>query len=79
MTPRNAAADIRLTEACHLSIGILFEPERAGLDNEDMARADTLIRYPLNPDFMSLNLAQAVLIMAYEWWMAADNTRRTSL
>ncbi|MEE8658704.1 tRNA (cytidine/uridine-2'-O-)-methyltransferase TrmJ [Acetobacteraceae bacterium EV16G] len=74
MTPRNAAADMRLTEARHLRTGILFGPERAGLDNEDMARADTLIRYPLNPDFMSLNLAQAVLIMAYEWWMAADNT-----
>jgi len=39
-----------------------------------MARADGLIRYPLNPAFMSLNLAQAVMIMAYEWWMAADQT-----
>lgn len=39
-----------------------------------MARADVLIRYPLNPDFMSLNLAQAVLIMAYEWWMACETT-----
>ncbi len=53
---------------------MLFGPERAGLDNEDMARADVLIRYPLNPDFMSLNLAQAVLIMAYEWWMACETT-----
>lgn len=52
----------------------MFGPERAGLDNEDMARADALIRYPLNPTFMSLNLAQAVMIMAYEWWMAADAT-----
>lgn len=74
MTPRNAAMEMRLTEARHLRTGILFGPERAGLDNEDMARADTLIRYPLNPDFMSLNLAQAVLILAYEWWMAADHT-----
>ncbi|GBR49599.1 ribosomal large subunit 23S rRNA methyltransferase SpoU [Acetobacter pomorum DSM 11825] len=52
----------------------MFGPERAGLDNEDMARADALIRYPLNPAFMSLNLAQAVMIMAYEWWMADDQT-----
>jgi tRNA C32,U32 (ribose-2'-O)-methylase TrmJ len=33
-----------------------------------------LVRYPLNPGFMSLNLAQAVMIMAYEWWTAADET-----
>ena len=39
-----------------------------------MARADTLIRYPLNPEHMSLNLAQAVMILAYEWWMAAEST-----
>ena len=37
-------------------------PERAGLDNDDMACADSLIRYPLNPAFMSLNLAQAVIL-----------------
>ena len=54
--------------------GILFGPERAGLDNDDMAQADTLVRYPLNPAFDSLNLAQAVMVMAYEWWMAADET-----
>ena len=39
---------------------MLFGPERAGLDNDDMAQADTLVRYPLNPAFDSLNLAQAV-------------------
>ena len=52
----------------------MFGPERAGLDNDDMAHADALIRYPLNPGFMSLNLAQAVMIMAYEWWTAQDET-----
>ena len=51
-----------------------FGPERAGLDNDDMAAADTLVRYPLNPDFDSLNLAQAVMVMAYEWWTAMDET-----
>ncbi|MCQ9155240.1 RNA methyltransferase [Acidomonas methanolica] len=74
MTPRGAAAELRARAAQGLRTGILFGPERAGLDNEDMARADTLVRYPLNPDFMSLNLAQAVLVMAYEWWMAEDAT-----
>src|SRR5208283_1357481 len=54
--------------------GVLFGPERAGLDNDDLAAADTLIRYPLNPAFMSLNLAQAVMVMAYEWWTAEEQT-----
>ena len=74
LTARGAAAELR--EACgrELRAGILFGPERAGLDNDDMAQADALIRYPLNPGFMSLNLAQAVMIMAYEWWTAAEQT-----
>ena len=39
-----------------------------------MAASDTLIKYPLNPEFDSLNLAQAVMVMAYEWWTSADAT-----
>jgi tRNA C32,U32 (ribose-2'-O)-methylase TrmJ len=39
-----------------------------------MACADALVRFPLNPAFMSLNLSQAVMVMAYEWWTAADQT-----
>lgn len=74
LTARGAAVSLR--EACgrDLRTGILFGPERAGLDNDDMAQADALVRYPLNPEFMSLNLAQAVMVMAYEWWSAADPT-----
>ena len=74
LTARGAAAELREVCARDLRAGILFGPERAGLDSEDMARADSLIRYPLNPRFMSLNLAQAVMVMAYEWWTAADAT-----
>lgn len=48
--------------------GILFGPERSGLENEDISLANGLIHVPLNPEFTSLNLAQAVLIMAYEWF-----------
>jgi tRNA/rRNA methyltransferase len=48
-------------------VGIMFGPERTGLDNEDLSRADGLIEIPMNPDYTSLNLAQAVLILAYEW------------
>lgn len=74
LTARGAAAELREIGNRGLRAGILFGPERAGLDNDDMAAADTLVRYPLNPDFMSLNLAQAVMVMGYEWWMAADAT-----
>lgn len=74
LTARGAAAELHAIVARDLRCGLLFGPERAGLDNDDMAHADTLIRYPLNPDFMSLNLSQAVMIMAYEWWSATDST-----
>ena len=74
LTARAAAGAIREAEGRALRCGILFGCERAGLDNDDMSHADTLVRYPLNPDFDSLNLAQAVMVMAYEWWIAADGT-----
>ncbi len=48
----------------------MFGPERAGLDNDDIACTDGLIRYDLNPGFMSLNLAQAVMILGYEWYIS---------
>jgi TrmH family RNA methyltransferase len=74
LTARGAAAELRAIAGRGLRAGLLFGPERAGLDNDDMAHADALVRYPLNPGFMSLNLAQAVMIMAYEWWTAEDET-----
>ena len=74
LTARGAALELRAICARELRCGLLFGPERAGLDNDDMAAADALVRYPLNPGFMSLNLAQAVMVMAYEWWNAADAT-----
>ncbi len=74
LTARGAAAELRAMSGRDLRAGILFGPERAGLDNDDMACADALVRYPLNPAFMSLNLAQAVMVLAYEWWTAEDQT-----
>ena len=74
LTARGAAAELRAIASRGQRTGLLFGPERAGLDNDDMAHADALVRYPLNPGFMSLNLAQAVMIMAYEWWTASDET-----
>jgi tRNA/rRNA methyltransferase len=74
LTARGAAAELREITNRGLQAGLLFGPERAGLDNDEIAAADALVRYPLNPAFMSLNLAQAVMVLAYEWWMADDDT-----
>ncbi|APE43347.1 RNA methyltransferase [Sulfitobacter alexandrii] len=48
-------------------VAVLFGPERAGLENEDVARANAIVSVPVNPAFPSLNLAQCVLLMGYEW------------
>jgi tRNA/rRNA methyltransferase len=52
-------------------VAVLFGPERAGLENEDVARANAIISVPVNPEFASLNLAQCVLLTAYEWRRAS--------
>jgi tRNA/rRNA methyltransferase len=46
---------------------ILFGPERSGLETEEVALAKAIVTVPINPDFASLNLAQAVILLAYEW------------
>ncbi len=48
--------------------GILFGRERYGLQNDEVARANRIVTFPVNPGFASLNLAQAVLLMGYEWF-----------
>ncbi|MCX7565410.1 RNA methyltransferase [Sulfitobacter sp. F26169L] len=48
-------------------VAVLFGPERAGLENDDIARANAIISVPVNPQFASLNLAQCVLLIGYEW------------
>ena len=47
-------------------VAVMFGPERAGLENEDIARANAIISVPVNPKFASLNLAQCVLLISYE-------------
>lgn len=71
LTPRAAAAEIIAAIAGGGRVGILFGRERTGLGNDDVSRADAIIEVPLNPEFPSLNLAQAVLLVAYEWRLAA--------
>jgi tRNA/rRNA methyltransferase len=46
---------------------ILFGPERSGLETDDVALARAIVTVPINPEFASLNLAQAVILLAYEW------------
>jgi tRNA/rRNA methyltransferase len=70
LTPRRAAEEMRGFMAGEEPCGILFGPERTGLVNDDIALADTVITVPLNPAFSSLNLAQAVLLVGYEWFTA---------
>jgi len=48
-------------------VAVMFGPERAGLENEDVAKANALISVPVNPAYGSLNLGQCVLLTAYEW------------
>ncbi len=51
--------------------GVLFGPERTGLGNDEVALADAVLTFPTNPAYGSLNLAQAVLLVGYEWFQAA--------
>ena len=70
LTPRAAAAEMRAAVAKGERVGVLFGPERSGLTTDQVAEAQAVIAVPLNPEFSSLNLAQAVLIVAYEWYQA---------
>lgn len=53
--------------------GILFGPERTGLENSDVCLANSIIEIPLNPEHCSLNLSQAVLLVGYEWYQHKIN------
>ncbi len=70
-SPEAAMADAAKRISEGQTIAVLFGPERAGLENDDVARANAIISVPVNPDFPSLNLAQCVLLLAYEWRRAA--------
>jgi tRNA/rRNA methyltransferase len=72
-TPHDAAIDLRRAGVGGARAGVLFGPERTGLGNEDVVLATRILHIPANPDFSSLNLAQAVLLVAWEWWAAGDD------
>lgn len=70
LTPREAAARMAIECAEGKKVGILFGPERTGLVNEDVQRADVIVTIPTNPDYSSLNVAQSLVLLCYEWFQA---------
>ncbi len=68
VTPRKCAGLMRGYSDIGQKVGLLFGPEKAGLKNDDVALCDAIVSVPLNPSFASINLAQAVIVMAYEWF-----------
>ncbi len=70
--PESALREIYARAAAGEAVGVLFGRERTGLENDEVALANAVITFPVNPTFSSLNLAQAVLLLAYEWFKAAD-------
>ncbi|UTW54134.1 RNA methyltransferase [Kordiimonas sp. SCSIO 12610] len=73
-TPKEAAAQMRVKLDAGEKPAILFGPERSGLTSDDVALADTILTVPVNPEFGSLNLAQAVILCAYEFDQTRDET-----
>jgi tRNA/rRNA methyltransferase len=67
VTPERAMQMARALGAEGKRVGVLFGPERAGLENDDIIRANAIVSVPVNPEFPSLNLAQCVLLLGYEW------------
>lgn len=67
LTPESAMREAAGKLAAGERIAVLFGPERAGLENDDIARANAIVRVPTDPGFSSINLAQCVLLIAYEW------------
>jgi len=73
-TPTAAAKSARGKIMNGQKVGFIFGPERTGLENEDMMHVNAAIQIPLNPEYASLNLAQAVLLIAWEFLRADDAT-----
>lgn len=71
MTPEHAMNVAREKIAAGQKVAVLYGPERAGLENDDIALANAVINVPVNPEYASLNLAQCVLLTAYEWMRGA--------
>jgi tRNA/rRNA methyltransferase len=71
LTPEQAVAEMIARTARGQRCAIVFGRERNGLETAEIAAADAIVMAPVDPDFASLNIAQAVLLLAYEWMKAA--------
>lgn len=78
-TGQGMAKDIQAQQSHGVKCGVMFGPERTGLENEDVAYADAIVNIPLNPKHCSLNLAQAVLLTGYEIFRLTDSTAEECL
>ena len=67
LTPEQAVAEMRRRLSQGQRCGLVFGPERNGLETGEIANADAAVMAPVNPNFASVNLAQAVLLLSYEW------------
>jgi tRNA/rRNA methyltransferase len=67
LTPESAARELAARAARGERTGVLFGPERTGLENDTIALADAVVTAPVNPAFASLSLPQSVLLLSYEW------------
>jgi tRNA/rRNA methyltransferase len=72
LNPGEASTILRCSFANNMRVGILFGRERWGLHNEEVALADAMVTFPVNPAFASLNISQAVLLMSYEWMKSGE-------
>ncbi|HAU29323.1 MAG TPA: rRNA methyltransferase [Rhodospirillaceae bacterium] len=79
LTPKGAAMSLREKTASGAACGIIFGCERTGIESDDLPLADDIVTVPLNPAFSSLNLAQGVLIMAYEWFQSGLDIQSAEL
>ncbi|MCP4381611.1 MAG: RNA methyltransferase [Hyphomicrobiales bacterium] len=65
--PHEAGARLRALARANSATGVIFGPERAGLNNDDLSHADEIVTFPVDPTFSSINIAQSVLLIGYEW------------
>lgn len=72
LAPDGAAEALFERQEAGLRCGVLFGKERTGLENADVAVADVIVTAPVDPEYASLNLAQSVLLFAYEWRKRVD-------
>ena len=78
-SPERAMEKSIMLVASGQRVGLLFGPERAGLENSDIYLAQEIVSFPINPNFSSLNLAQCVILIAYEWFKTNSSKKSSNM